>query len=334
MQCGEVRFGGATEHGLSLVELLVALLLGVFLSAVMVTAYLGAKRSHFHDEQAARIQENGRYALRLLSRELGMAGFYAGLLSTGELAPVSVDTDCSNQRWALDAKRPLELVNNYVAGDDPITVDLAAFSCLTNEDVRSTTDLLAIKRTATEASLLRGVAAAALTRSTQQKWYLRLRGGHHPAWEKLRPVDLFDPARINSTQSYWRAVSNIFFIRNFSEEEGDGIPSLCMETLAGLAMTVRCLVQGVENMQLEFGIDTDNDGVANQYKASPAVAELDHAVTAKIFLLLRSVNPIAGHRDDRSYYLGKQVVPVIGDGYLRRVFSTTVRLSNRLRPTT
>jgi type IV pilus assembly protein PilW len=63
------------EHGLSLVELLVSMLLGVFLSAVMVSAYLGAKRSYFHEEQVARMQEIGRYALRLLFQGAGNGGF-------------------------------------------------------------------------------------------------------------------------------------------------------------------------------------------------------------------------------------------------------------------
>jgi type IV pilus assembly protein PilW len=328
----EIKVMDTVEHGLSLVELLVSMLLGVFLSAVMVSAYLGAKRSYFHEEQVARMQENGRYALRLLSRELGMAGFYGGLLSTEGVVPVSVKTDCSTPRWALDSQKPLELVNDYAGGGAPITVDLTSFTCLDSADIRPGTDMLAIKRTAAEASLRRGIPATALTRSTVQRWYLRLRGGQHPVWEQLRPVDLFDPARKNSNQSYWSAVSRIFFIRKYSSEEGDAIPGLCMEALAGIAMTARCLVQGVENMQLEFGIDTDTDGVANQYKALPAVEDLDRAVTAKIFLLLRSLHPIVGYRDDKSYSLGKQVVPPTGDGYLRKVFSTTVRLPNRMRP--
>lgn len=327
-----IRLTGSVEQGLSLVELLVAMLLGVFLSAIMVSAYLGAKRSFFQAEQVARMQENGRYATRLLSRELGMAGFYGGLVSAAGVVPVSVEVDCSKQRWALDTRRPLELVNDYVDGDTPTTVDLTSLTCLDAADTRPGTDMLLIKRTAAAASLRRGVPAAALSRSTVQRWYLRLRGGQHPSWQQLRPVDLFDPARMNSTQSYWSAVSKVFFIRRYSGEKGDAVPALCMEALAGSVMAARCLVHGVENMQLEFGIDTDADGVANQYKALLTAGDLERAVTAKVFLLLRSLRPIAGHRDENSYRLGQQLVPASGDGYLRKVFSATVRLGNRMRP--
>jgi len=105
-----------------------------------------------------------------------------------------------------------------------------------------------------------------------------------------------------------------------------------MESLAGNAVTSRCLVEGVENMQLEFGIDTDDDGVANQYKVAPTGAEMDQAVTAKIHLLLRSILKIAGYRDDKTYALGQKVVAAQRDGFLRRVFSTTVHLRNRIEP--
>jgi len=105
-----------------------------------------------------------------------------------------------------------------------------------------------------------------------------------------------------------------------------------METLAGNAMTSRCLVEGVENLQLEFGIDLDADGVPDQYKSAPDGEEMRRAVTAKIYLLLRSINKISGHRDDRVYTLGQKILAAKNDSYLRRVVSTTVLLRNRIEP--
>ena len=105
-----------------------------------------------------------------------------------------------------------------------------------------------------------------------------------------------------------------------------------METLAGDAMTSRCLVEGVENMQLEFGIDTDADGVPNQYKSAPTGDEMRHAVAAKIHLILRSISKIPGHQDDKTYTLGQKILTAKHDPYLRRVFSTTVLLRNRIEP--
>ena len=321
-------------RGLSLVELLISILLGLFLTSGIVSVYLGSKQNYFYEEQAARMQENGRYAMRLLQRELTMAGFFGGVLAMDAVTPASVGTDCSTGNWALNGVAPVDLVNDYSGQSSPVSLNSTPFTCMDGADIAPSTDILAIKRTASEASLRRGVPAAGLTASTGEQWYLRVAGGGDPRWEKLRPIDLFDLAKAGASLTYWEASSKIFYIRRYSDsgKTGDGIPTLCMENLAGNAVTSRCLVEGVENMQLEFGIDTDDDGVANQYKVAPTGAEIDRAVTARIHLLLRSILEIAGYRDDKTYALGQKVVAAQHDGFLRRVFSTTVVLRNKIEP--
>ena len=323
-----------STRGFSLVELLIAMLLGVILSGGMVLAYLGAKQNSFYESQMARMQENGRYAMRLLSRELVMVGFFAGAPSLKGVPVASLGADCSDQYWVLDGSRPLELVNDYAGESVPISQNNTPFTCMEGAGIALETDILAVKRTAGEASLRRGKAAENLTASTVQSWYLRLAGGEAQAWEKIAPIALFDPPHINQSESYWEAITRIFFIRRYSDSgnHGDGIPTLCMKTLAGDEMTSRCLVEGVENMQFEFGIDSDGDGVPNQYKSAPTSEEMQHAVAAKIYLLLRSIHQIAGSRDGKTYTLGQKVLQARHDTYLRRVFSSTIILRNQLNP--
>jgi len=327
----EQRYGALSVHGLSLVELMVAMLLGVILSGGMVIAYLGAKQNSFYEEQLARIQENGRYAMRLLSRELVMAGFFAGAPTLEGVSPASVGADCSDQYWVLDGSHSLEVVNDYPGQSIPVSTSLTSFTCMDDDGISLGTDLLAVKRTAGEASLHRGVVAESLTASTVQSWYLRLASGEPQAWEKIAPIDLLDSALADQSGTYWEAITRIFFIRGHSDSQnqGDEIPTLCMETLAGDVMTSRCLVEGVENMQLEFGIDTDADGVPNQYKSAPSAEEMQHAVGAKIYLLLRSIHQISGFKDGKTYTLGQKVLKAKHDAYLRRVFSSTVFLRNQ-----
>jgi type IV pilus assembly protein PilW len=321
-------------RGLSLVELLVSLLLGLLLSAGVISAYLSAKRSSFHDEQQARMQENGRYALRLLTRELAMAGFYGGAPGMAAVAPAAVDTDCSVEDWVLDGSEPLELVNDHAGDFPPVSQRSTVLTCLDGAAIVEDTDLIAIKRTAAEPSMDNGVPAATLTPATTDSWYLRTVSGHADGWEKLRPVDLRDARRTLPTHSYWEAITRIFYIRQHSESgtEGEDLPTLCMETFAGDAMTSRCLVEGVENMQLEFGIDSDGDGVPNRYLPDPGAADMRRVVAVKIHLLLRSIAPLAGHSDDKTFSLGQKPLPARRDAYLRRVFSSTVLLRNRPQP--
>ena len=66
-------------------------------------------------------------------------------------------------------------------------------------------------------------------------------------------------------------------------------------------------MEGVEDLQFEFGIDTDADGVPNQYKSAPTGAEMKHAVMAKIHILLRSVSMIPGYDDKNLIHWGRKL---------------------------
>jgi type IV pilus assembly protein PilW len=95
-------------------------------------------------------------------------------------------------------------------------------------------------------------------------------------------------------------------------------------------MTSRCLVEGVENLQLEFGIDADGDGVPNQYLSVPTATQMQRAVAVRIHLLLRSIGKMSGYVDDKEYRLGRKILPAKRDAYLRRVLSSTVLLRNHV----
>ncbi len=318
------------QSGLTLVELLVTMLLGVILSGAAAGAYLAAKRHYLYDEQLSRLQENGRYASRLLARELAMAGFFGGLASTADLAAAAVVRDCAAADWALEPGGPLDMVDGHVPGSAPRSLTGREYTCIDPAVVAGGTDLLAVKRTAATAAVRRGVAAPTLTASDVESWFLRTTDGTAPLWEQWRPADFTTP--MNPSLDFWKASARVFFVRSYSQEAGDGVPALCMAVLAGDAMTTRCLVEGVEDLQVEIGIDTDGDGIADRYRARPTGPELATAVSARVYLLLRSLTPLPGHSDDGAYALGTRSSGPALDAYLRRVVFATVVLRNLTRP--
>ena len=72
----------ATSRGFSLVELMVALALGLAVSALVARVWTNNRQAFRNQENSARIQENARFALQLLERELRMTG-YKGLNQEG-----------------------------------------------------------------------------------------------------------------------------------------------------------------------------------------------------------------------------------------------------------
>ncbi len=67
---------GTRQTGLTLLELMIALSLGLLLVAGIGTIYVGSNRTYRVQEQNARIQESGRYALEVIGRSLRQAGFW------------------------------------------------------------------------------------------------------------------------------------------------------------------------------------------------------------------------------------------------------------------
>ena len=72
------------QSGLSLIELMISLALAALFLLGIVVLFQQSKSSALQDEQIARMQENGRYALRVLSRELAMMNYFGGIVGVAD----------------------------------------------------------------------------------------------------------------------------------------------------------------------------------------------------------------------------------------------------------
>ena len=63
------------QNGISMVEVLVALVISLFLLGGIVQVYIANKASYSFSNAISRIQENGRYAMDIMTQELRGAGF-------------------------------------------------------------------------------------------------------------------------------------------------------------------------------------------------------------------------------------------------------------------
>lgn len=61
--------------GFTLVELLIAMTLGVFMMAGVLSVFISSKQSYAQQDALGQMQENARFALEMLARETRMAGF-------------------------------------------------------------------------------------------------------------------------------------------------------------------------------------------------------------------------------------------------------------------
>ena len=73
----------AGQAGFSLVELMVAMTIGLVITMVIAEMFVGNKRTYTVQDENARMQENARFALSLLTRQIRMAGFKRSECASG-----------------------------------------------------------------------------------------------------------------------------------------------------------------------------------------------------------------------------------------------------------
>lgn len=126
---------------------------------------------------------------------------------------------------------------------------------------------------------------------------------------------------------------------------GDGIPTLKVAELSDDTSTcgtdpngscgtiqIRPIAEGIENMQFEYGIDTNSDGAPDSYSAAPAATDWKNVVAVKIFLLSRNTEQSIDYTDTKQYSLSSDGTALSGtpfnDHYKRHVYTVTARAVN------
>lgn len=348
------------QYGLSLVELMISIALGLIVLAGVTTVFLSSNRARQETEKVSRQIENGRYAMQMLIGDLQMAGFFAEfdptVLDTSALA--SLPDPCATDLATLRTALPLHVQGVDNGG--------AAPTCLS--DVRSGTDIVVIRRASgCVAGATDCGAFAAGTPHFQASLCTPATSGTELAFSATSNADYaaqwyaLDTSAANlvrqktnctTTADIRRYRTHIYFIANNSQS-GDGIPTLKRAELGAGAFTISPLVEGVENLHLEYGMDTNCNGTPDVYTANPTAytpigancipftasagtvaTNWRNVMAVKVHLLARNTERTAGHSDTKTYVLGvaadgtDNTLGPYSDAYKRHAYTSVVRLAN------
>jgi type IV pilus assembly protein PilW len=204
---------------------------------------------------------------------------------------------------------------SLTAVDNASNADVvAAHSCIAAGDLLEGTDVVSIKRVVgSQSAVLRDGGVYLRTNGTVGLLY------RSPA-----------PAAAAIIGSDWEFRPTIYFIRQYANVPGDGVPTLCRKILngAGPDMATECLATGIENLQIEYGIDTNEDGNPDTFMPSPTLAEMQNVVTARVFILARTTAIDTRYDNDKTYSISNAPDFLADDSFHRRVFSTNVTIQN------
>jgi type IV pilus assembly protein PilW len=311
-------------RGVGLVEWLVALALGSFVAVAALSVYAQAASGTRTNRAVQQLHETARYAADLLERELRVAG-YAGLApdlglvdgatAVGEPTPPTLVVGGCAPVAALDLARPV------VAADGRFALDATMpLGCSPSPlgRARADSDTLTVRRARLEPGAPeRGRLQLASTRSRGTLFT----NGNVPAG--------FSTGEVHDLEASTYYVSA-------DSSSGHGVPSLRRKRLVGGTSGPRFedeeLAVGIEDLQLEFGVDgEDPDEAPERYVPPGGASPGDVPRTVRLWLVVRAETPDPTWRDTLAReYAGRRVVGT-ADAYRRVVVERTVFLRNLRR---
>lgn len=313
------------QTGLTMVELLVALAIGSFLMIGAVQIYNQSRQAYVINDSIARVQETAQFAMDTIEADLRMASNWGrnsralaveGRSISGNWNPngLGEPTECG-QGWALDLAMTVDGDNNnYV------------FPCTAQgSGAVANSDVITVRRAT--------VAPVALEAGRLQIQTTRIQG------------EIFDDGLVPGTFSPADSTTHNLMVNSYyvaaNSDLIPGAPTLRRKRLAvaaGVATIVdEEVAPGVENIQMQLGIDLDQDNSVDRYvnpgdevydPSAPGFVPGARVLTARVWMVVRGVTIENGIQDNTDYEPGDVDLGVQNDAFRRMQVSKTILLRN------
>lgn len=329
------------QRGITLVEWMVSITIGLILLAGMTTLIAQQSSTQAELEKSSRQIENGRYAMQVLSEDIQLAGYYGEFSNVADLpVPVALPDPCA------DVVADIEPAMVFpVQGYDDLTTGLP--SCINAANHLDGTDILVLRRVETVAVAIASAASATVylqsgLTSSGLEFEKKMDFGSNAADFDLYKKDktTLAPLRKFLVHIYFVSPCSVPVGSNCSGSADGGKPIPTLKVWMSETGNSTPLVEGIENMQIDYGFDTSGDGSPDSYAtdAAPVAdwatspetkAHWGNVMALQLHLLARSNESSAGYLDSKTYNLGLSgTTTATNDHFKRRVFSQMIRVVN------
>lgn len=354
------RVGSA---GFSLIELLIAMTIGLLLLMGLSFIFVNASESSRELQKTSQQIENGRFAIDTLTQNIHHAGFYGHLFTLPTAAALPDPCEIAN---LTDLKTALALpIQGYRASSVTTRPDVSATSCvakglLTTANLRLGSDVLVVRRASTQALSVGTVPPLNELYIISSGKSVDVQSGTGNAGNPITDNKQVDGVtacapycmRNAKTAPIRKYVVHVYFVAPCSAGSGtngvctgsdDAIPTLKRLELVSESgtrkMKIVPLVEGVEYLKVEYGIDNlpsavaketglIGDGTVDAYTATPTLAQWTTTIAANVYVLARNTEATNAHIDTKSYTLGSTTIAATNDQFKRHAYSASVRLIN------
>jgi len=311
------------ERGFGLIEVMVSLVIGMILTAGLLRIMSSGKRVYRVDANLSQMLDSGRFASHYLQREVREAGN----IGCPDLATVTPVTDIAGVPPLLLPANAVGGLDNAVAGN-PYGATTGSDVIWISKGTRPYRRLVAAMGNLSAAVPVGGAGTNFVVGdvvlvsdcSTAEIFYVS--GANVGGLAHAAAVNI--SAKLTKAYGTDATVMSFQLMTFFVKPNASGIPALWRQDLSGAQVE---LVDGVEDLQVRYGEDTDGDGVANRYSTATAVVNWSQVVTVRMSLLLVSDDDNLTSAAQPYTLDGVTVTPT--DRRFRRVFTSTVAVRGR-----
>jgi len=322
------------QTGLTLVELMVALAIGSFLMIGAIQIYNQSRQAFVVNESIARVQETAQFAMDTIEADLRMASNWGrtsrglaveGRSIDGDENPTNLPQPANicTADWVLNLALPIDGTNNTY---DP------TWGCPAKGGSQANSDVITIRRASVLPvdDIINDGAGRLMIQST------RIQG------------EIFEgqtiPANFSAADSSTHSLIVTSYYVSPTSTLINGVPTLRRHRLVsgsgagtGPRIVDEEVAPGVENLQIQLGIDVDQDNTVDRYvnPGDPiynpnAVGYVPGArvMTARIWMIIRGINIEPGIQDNHDFEPGDVDLGVQNDSFRRMQVSKTILLRN------
>lgn len=373
-------------QGLSLIELMIAILIGLILLVGVIQVFAAARTAYQLSAGLARTQENGRFAIDYLQRDIRMIGHFGCVndqarLQIGNLNSHPANTD-NPFNFAVSV-RGYEATNTGPGNDINVAAPAAGWSPALpayisnlNPAPRAGSDIVVLRFLASDGVPVTGITAGQVT-VDPAKWNVLTNDGvANPALFGIGDctyADVFQASSVSAgagaitanlsginvtpidfasrytaspsgQTTLYRAESVVYYIGTRAGANGPSLYRMRFNTAPGgagpAAIAPEELVEGIENMQLIYGLDqnavTNLTGNITTFQTANVLAatetEWRRVGQVQVGLLARSPDPAAAAvpADANGQRILGSIYTAPADARFRTSYESTIALRNRL----
>lgn len=327
------------NKGFTLIEMMISLVVGAFVLAGVMFTYMSMKTTTKNTLEIGELQESGRLAMDILSKDIERAGFWGtydaetlnySTLTKPSPPPALPTIDCAEGE--NNSSFPVVSTSNFRYLYGKVVSNANELTCITT--ATPGTDLIQIK------GLFGNDFDSEVTNTSNYYLISNKSKGQLIAGTGA----IVNLPYSNST--IWQYDHHMYYISQLTGQKVKGksitIPTLMRKRLTTLdngSFIDDVIMEGVEDMRLIYGVDSSGNNRVDTYKTTDQMQDIDweqanaNIISVQIFLLIRSLEEdFSTPAITKTFILGGSGASIrklrFNDQFKRTLFVSTVKINN------